>query len=330
MTQQPPPSDQNNDEQTQPPARRGGFLGWLLAFSIVAIVFSIANQPSGGVEIKSWETFLAYVEGNNQQVTVPSSEAEGAFVTSDGQVAYRDELGWLRDEENAILGRNGQPLEGKPTEMTPVLATKSVKVNELGQVLDDGGLVQRNPLGQAIVPSFLATAPIQSGGLEGPISVENNRLIANIRSGTGGLGETPNGRPHRIFFEISQPGIYVEQLNERNIDYTDEAGTSVWMSLLAGVLPLVILIAAIWFLFVRGMRGAGGGPGGMLGNFGKSKHRLSTKETVSVTFADVAGIDEAKDEVHEIVEFLKSPEKFARLGGRIPRGVLLAGPPGCG
>ena len=162
MTQQPPPSDQNNDEQTQPPARRGGFLGWLLAFSIVAIVFSIANQPSGGVEIKSWETFLAYVEGNNQQVTVPSSEAKGAFVTSDGQVAYRDELGWLRDEENAILGRNGQPLEGKPTEMTPVLATKSVKVNELGQVLDDGGLVQRNPLGQAIVPNFLATAPILS------------------------------------------------------------------------------------------------------------------------------------------------------------------------
>ena len=82
MTQQPPSSDPNNDEQTQPPARRGGFVGWLLAFSIVAIVFSIANQPSGGVEIKSWETFLAYVEGNNQQVTVPSSDTEGAFVTS--------------------------------------------------------------------------------------------------------------------------------------------------------------------------------------------------------------------------------------------------------
>ena len=330
MTEQPPSSDQNNDEQTQPPPRRGGFLGWLLAFSIVAIVFSIANQPGGGVEIKSWETFLAYVEGNNQKVTVPSSQGEGSFITANGQVAYRDDDGWLRDEQNAILGRNGQPLEGKPTAMTPALATKSVKVNDAGQVLDDGGLVQRDPLGQAIIPDFLATAPIQSGGLEGPISVENNRLIANIRSGTGGLGENPNGRPHRIFFEISQPGIYVEQLNERNIDYTDEAGTSVWMSLLAGVLPLIILIAAIWFLFIRGMRGAGGGPGGMLGSFGKSKHRLSSKETVSVTFADVAGIDEAKDEVHEIVEFLKSPEKFARLGGRIPRGVLLAGPPGCG
>ena len=187
MTQQPPSSDQNNDEQTQPPPRRGGFLGWLLAFSIVAIVFSIANQPGGGVEIKSWETFLAYVEGNNQKVTVPSSQGEGSFITANGQVAYRDDDGWLRDEQNAILGRNGQPLEGKPTAMTPALATKSVKVNDAGQVLDDGGLVQRDPLGQAIIPDFLATAPIQSGGLEGPISVENNRLIANIRSGTGGL-----------------------------------------------------------------------------------------------------------------------------------------------
>ena len=78
------------------------------------------------------------------------------------------------------------------------------------------------------------------------------------------------------------------------------------------------------------MRGAGGGPGGMLGNFGKSKHRLSTKDASTVRFTDVAGIDEAKDEVLEIVEFLKSPKKFQRLGGRIPRGVLLVGPPGCG
>jgi cell division protease FtsH len=78
------------------------------------------------------------------------------------------------------------------------------------------------------------------------------------------------------------------------------------------------------------MRSVGAGPGGMLGSFGKSRHRLSTKESVSVTFSDVAGADEAKDEVHELVEFLRSPKKFQRLGGRIPRGVLLIGPPGCG
>ncbi|UCD76934.1 MAG: AAA family ATPase, partial [Phycisphaerales bacterium] len=78
------------------------------------------------------------------------------------------------------------------------------------------------------------------------------------------------------------------------------------------------------------MRSAGAGPGGMLGSFGKSRHRISSKDTVNLTFDDVAGVDEAKEEVTEIVEFLKNPRKFQRLGGRIPRGVLLVGPPGCG
>src|ERR1043165_3926147 len=68
----------------------------------------------------------------------------------------------------------------------------------------------------------------------------------------------------------------------------------------------------------------------MLGNFGRSRHKVTNKETSTITLADVAGIDEAKDEVFEIVEFLKNPKRFARLGGRIPRGVLLVGEPGCG
>ncbi len=93
--------------------------------------------------------------------------------------------------------------------------------------------------------------------------------------------------------------------------------------------PFILLVMLLWFLVSRGIRNAGGG-GGMLGNFGKSRHRTLTKEMTGVTFTDVAGIDEAKDEVSELIEFLKNPKRFTRLGGRIPRGVLLIGEPGCG
>ncbi|UCE58309.1 MAG: ATP-dependent zinc metalloprotease FtsH [Phycisphaerales bacterium] len=102
-----------------------------------------------------------------------------------------------------------------------------------------------------------------------------------------------------------------------------------FLIVLAGLLPWLLFFAIIWFFIYRQIRTAGGG-GGMLGGFGRSRHRVSVKEHTNVTFADVAGITEAKEEVQEIIEFLKSPKKFQRLGGRIPRGVLLVGPPGCG
>ena len=104
---------------------------------------------------------------------------------------------------------------------------------------------------------------------------------------------------------------------------------SVWVGLLVALLPWLLIFAFIWFVIFRQLRGAGGGPG-MFGNFGRSRHRVPNKEHTSVSFADVAGIAEAKDEVAEIIEFLKNPKKFQRLGGRIPRGVLLVGAPGCG
>ena len=98
---------------------------------------------------------------------------------------------------------------------------------------------------------------------------------------------------------------------------------------LISLLPWLLLLAFFWFFVFRQLRNAGGG-GGMLGSFGRSKHRVTSKEHTNVTFADVAGIAEAKEEVTEIIEFLKNPRKFQRLGGRIPRGVLLVGKPGCG
>ncbi|HCE8563134.1 TPA: ATP-dependent zinc metalloprotease FtsH [Pseudomonas aeruginosa] len=103
---------------------------------------------------------------------------------------------------------------------------------------------------------------------------------------------------------------------------------SIWTQLLVASFPILVIIAVFMF-FMRQMQGGGGGRGGPM-SFGKSKARLLSEDQVKTTFADVAGCDEAKEEVSELVEFLRDPGKFQRLGGRIPRGVLMVGPPGTG
>ncbi|UCE49892.1 MAG: ATP-dependent zinc metalloprotease FtsH [Phycisphaerales bacterium] len=120
---------------------------------------------------------------------------------------------------------------------------------------------------------------------------------------------------------------YLQSLDKKGIE-VKFAKQQIWLIMLVQwVLPLLVIVGFFYFFFARNLRA---GAGGMLMSFGRSKHRLQGKDRAKVTFADVAGVDEAKEEVAEIIEFLKNPKKFQRLGGRIPRGVLLVGPPGCG
>jgi cell division protease FtsH len=123
--------------------------------------------------------------------------------------------------------------------------------------------------------------------------------------------------------------LYATKLDELTAGEFKSPPPSGWVNFLYMFGPILLLIALIWFMLARGMRAAGGGAG-MIGSFGKSRHKTMTKEMTGITFKDVAGIEEAKHEVTEIIEFLKNPKRFTRLGGRIPRGVLLAGQPGCG
>ncbi|MCA9321124.1 MAG: ATP-dependent zinc metalloprotease FtsH [Planctomycetes bacterium] len=115
-------------------------------------------------------------------------------------------------------------------------------------------------------------------------------------------------------------------LTRGRVEFSEDAG--LWETLLLSLLPWLLIIGFLWFFIFRQMRS--NGVGGNVLSFGKSRARIANREKSSVTFADVAGVDEAKDEVSEIVEFLKHPGRFARLGGRTPRGVLLVGSPGTG
>ncbi len=123
----------------------------------------------------------------------------------------------------------------------------------------------------------------------------------------------------------------LNDLFENDVDVTanEPEQRSIWIDLLLSIFPILIIVALFLF-FMRQMQGGGaGGKGGPM-SFGKSKAKLLGEDKIKVTFADVAGVDEAKEDVQELVEFLREPDKFQRLGGRIPRGVLMVGQPGTG
>ncbi len=117
--------------------------------------------------------------------------------------------------------------------------------------------------------------------------------------------------------------------NHKSARIDVENNNNIILQFVLPLIPWLLIFAFIWFFVFRQLRNSAGA-GGMLGNFGKSRAKITSKEHTNVTFDDVAGIEEAKEEVMEIVEFLKNPKKFQRLGGRIPRGVLLVGEPGTG
>ncbi|MBM4446712.1 MAG: ATP-dependent metallopeptidase FtsH/Yme1/Tma family protein [Chloroflexi bacterium] len=130
------------------------------------------------------------------------------------------------------------------------------------------------------------------------------------------------GSTKELMDSLKEAGI---TLGEDGVKFTVKAGGFDWGGVLISFIPLLLFGALLFFLF-RSARGANT----QAFNFAKSRARLASGNKPTVTFADVAGVDEAKGELQEIVEFLKSPQKFLALGARIPRGVLLVGPPGCG
>ncbi len=165
-------------------------------------------------------------------------------------------------------------------------------------------------------------------------SLKQKKQYAEIKQNRMG---SVNKGPHYSFQITSVDGFKTKLDNiQQNIPYeklikvNNEYRKGI-LDIIGWLLPIILLIAVWMFLMRRATGGMGGGPGGQIFNIGKSKANLYDKDTkVNVTFDDVAGLDEAKEEVKEVVDFLKNPKKYTALGAKIPKGVLLVGPPGTG
>ena len=157
--------------------------------------------------------------------------------------------------------------------------------------------------------------------------VENNRVQQVQIAGnevTGAFREDKT-RTLKTYIPLNYPDLY-KMLRDKGVNVTvKDPGSSQWISLAVNVFPFILLLA-FWLFMVRQMQSGGN----KALSFGKSRARLHSSQQKKVTFKDVAGVDEAKEELQEIIEFLREPQKFQKLGGRIPKGVLLVGAPGTG
>jgi cell division protease FtsH len=160
--------------------------------------------------------------------------------------------------------------------------------------------------------------------------VQNNRLSKVVVDGLTISAERTDGSSFETIRPMVEDPKLMDDLLAHNVvvEGKQPEQQSVWTQLLVASFP-ILLILAVFMFFMRQMQGGGGGRGGPM-SFGKSKAKLLGEDQITTTFADVAGVDEAKEDVQELVEFLRDPSRFQKLGGRIPRGVLMVGQPGTG
>ncbi|HIP06871.1 MAG TPA: ATP-dependent metallopeptidase FtsH/Yme1/Tma family protein [Mariprofundaceae bacterium] len=176
------------------------------------------------------------------------------------------------------------------------------------------------PMGSKTEPmSYTAFIEKVDQGLVDDVTIQDKQAVGHYRDMAGNIT--------RFELELPNDPTLVQRLVDAKVEVkASHREESLFLTILISWFPMLLLIG-VWIFFMRQMQG--GGKGGAMG-FGKSKAKLLTEHKGRVTFDDVAGCDEAKQEVTEVIEFLRDPTKFTRLGGKIPKGILLVGPPGTG
>lgn len=298
-----------------------GFLIFLAILFVALILITMGRGIAGGGEVKevTWGTFTTYLttsvdtlaEARRGQLrsefaAIPgiSDHARAGLVASLGRIPYE---GVTLAQQWEALKREIEFVEGLDPDQ--IRAAKRAVDEVFGAAAKE--LEERRKVKRIVVEGAVVTAELAVDHKE-----EGKQAYRKIRA------EVPK--------ELSQHPEVMRQLlaavgDPKNFEYRQPSMVGEY---LLQFIPWVLLIVIIYFFFFRTMRSAAG-PGSVL-NFSRSRARLIAPDHVKVTFDDVAGIDEAKEDVKEVVEFLRHPKKFRRLGGRIPRGILLVGSPGTG
>ncbi len=181
---------------------------------------------------------------------------------------------------------------------------------------------------QSLIASFAGTKPIAYSEFQQLLRDDKVAEVAVSDRFISGVlkDKLPSGETRFTTTRVDED--FAEQLGKHGVKVTGQIESTFLRDLLSWVVP-VLLFGGVWFFVIRKMAGSGGLGGGLM-SIGKSKAKVYVETDTGVTFADVAGVDEAKQELQEVVDFLKNPEHYGRLGGRMPKGVLLIGPPGTG
>ena len=326
MSEQPDPPRDSKKPSAEPNSNWRVFLLFGLAVTIIVLAFTMSND--GRVTKVSWPKFQELLR--NDQVVMDDKKKPFKVVESGGP-------------SGSVI--NGYYLNKPPTdkwtegENFQVPVSLSVTRESLASLVGDLAKYEVGTTATGTELSFKEfksllwkNAVILDGGPESlkivttpnsdnAVLVGRSKTRANVSPAKDVKG------PEATRFKVEVPNYMYNELaylNQNGVEL--EKDSRIWQSVLLSFLPILILLLLLFFLFRHQMKSAGRGAM----NFGKSKARLLSKDLGKVTFKDVAGIQEAKEELQEIVEYLRDPRKFQKLGGSIPKGVLMVGSPGTG